>query len=129
MIPKQTTIIDQLTQEIIKFRDDRNWEQYQSPKNLALGILIEAGELAEHFHYLEGKELKQYIKTFKKEIGEELSDVLYWVLLMAHDLDIDIIKAFHQKMKKNAKKYPAKNGVGKAFTRLAEKNKSHKGVL
>lgn len=120
MTTKKTSI-DELIKEVISFRDKRDWAQYQNPKNIALGILIEAGELAEYFHYLEGDELKKYISTFKVEIGEELSDVLYWVLLMAHDLDIDLTTAFRQKMKKNAKKYPPKKGVGKAFTRLAQK--------
>ncbi len=119
--PKQQTIVDELTQEVLQFRDERNWEQYQNPKDLALGLLIEAGELAEYFHYLQGDELKKYTKTFKKEISEELSDVLYWVLLMAHDLDIDVVTEFRQKMKKNAQKYPPKDGVGKAFTRLERK--------
>lgn len=119
--PKKT-ILDELIKEIITFRDEREWNQYQNPKNIALGILIESGELAEYFHYLEGDELKKYITTFKEEIGEELSDVLYWVLLMAHDLDIDLVTAFREKMKKNAQKYPPRSGVGKAFTRLAQKN-------
>ncbi|GIK83712.1 MAG: NTP pyrophosphohydrolase [Patescibacteria group bacterium] len=126
MTKSKQTIIDELTQEVIAFRDERNWEQYQNPKDLALGLLIEAGELAEYFHYLQGSELRKYTKTFKKEIGEELSDVLYWMLLMAHDLDIDLVKEFRQKMQKNAKKYPPKDGVGKAFNRLAKKRAAAK---
>lgn len=114
-------LFEELAKEIVAFRDGRDWERYQNPKNIALGILIEAGELAEYFHYLEGEELKNYIAEFKKEIGEELSDVLYWVLLMAHDLDIDLLEAFRDKMKKNGKKYPPGKNIGKAFKRLEEK--------
>lgn len=119
-------LFEELAKEIVAFRDARDWERYQNPKNIAMGILIEAGELAEYFHYMEGEELKKYIAEFKDEIGEELSDVLYWVLLMAHDLDIDLLTAFRDKMKKNGVKYPAGKNIGKAFRRLEEKRANQK---
>ena len=55
----------------------------------------------------------EYLKEHKEEIGEELSDILYWVLLMSHDMDIDLIKAFERKMKINDKKYPVEKAKGK----------------
>ncbi|MEI7810765.1 MAG: nucleotide pyrophosphohydrolase [bacterium] len=105
--------IKELTNEIKKFCDQRNWKQFHDPKDLALSLTLEASEVLEHFQWKSGDELKKYIKENKKEIGEELSDVLYWVLLMSNDLDIDIKKAFLDKMKKNAKKYPIKKAKNK----------------
>lgn len=121
--PATKTVIDDLIDEVVTFRDQRNWKQYQNPKDLVMGMIIEASELAEHFHYWQGEELDKNIHQFKNEIGEELSDVLYWVLLTAHDMDIDLVSAFRKKMKKNALKYPPQDGVGKAFNRLDEKKK------
>lgn len=123
MSQKQQTVIDELMQEVVKFREDRNWKQYHNPKDLALGMIIEASELAEHFQYWQGEELYTNIKKFRTEIGEELSDVLYWVLLTAHDMDIDLVSAFKEKMKKNAQKYPPKENVGKGFDRLEAKER------
>lgn len=123
MKKKHQTVIDELTQEVVRFREDRNWKQYHNPKDLALGMIIEASELAEHFQYWQGEELTTNIKKFKTEIGEELSDVLYWVLLTAHDMDVDLVSAFKEKMKKNAKKYPPKEHVGKGFDRIMAKER------
>lgn len=106
---------------VIKFRSERNWKRYHHPKSQVISLMIEVGELAEHFQYLDGAELKKYIKKFKSEIADELADVLWWVLIIASDLNIDLEKAFYKKMKKNAKKYPVpKNGeeVGKLFNKL-----------
>lgn len=105
--------IEQLTNEITKFCKQRNWKQFHDPKDLALSLNLEAAEVLEHFQWKSGDELQKYIKEHKEHIGEELSDVLYWVLLMSHDLDIDIKKAFFKKMKKNAKKYPIKKAKNK----------------
>jgi len=116
--------LKKLTAEIVKFRDERNWKPFQTPKNCVLGILIEAGELADHFHYLDGDELLEYIEEFKEEIGDELADVLYWVLLTAANLDLDLAEVFQRKMKKNAIKYPvSENGelVGKLTNRRKNK--------
>lgn len=98
--------ISDLTQKIIKFRDDRNWKQYHSPKDLALGILVEAGEFAQLMQYFTGKEQKEFLETRKEDLGDELVDVLWWVLLAAHDLNIDLEKAFANKLQKNNLKYP-----------------------
>ena len=113
-VHKKKTIIDEMIKDVVEFRD-------HNPKDLALGMIIEASELAEHFQYWQGEELYENIEKFKVEIGEELSDVLYWVLLTAYDMDVDLVAAFKRKMKKNALKYPAQKDVGKGFERIAAK--------
>lgn len=105
--------IKNLTDKIIKFRDKRDWKQFHSPKDVALSLVLEASELMEHFQWLNQTEIEIYIKEHKLEIGEELSDVLYWVLLMSHDLKIDLKKAFENKLLKQTKKYPVKKSKGK----------------
>lgn len=105
--------IEDLTKRIIEYRDARDWKQFHNPKDLALSLILEASEVAEHFQWKSKEEMEEYIKTNKDEIGEELSDVLYWVLLLSHDLNIDIKKAFEEKMKQNETKYPVDKAKGK----------------
>jgi len=104
--------IKNLTKRIIDFRDARDWKQFHNPKDVALSLSLEAAEVLEHFQWKNGKELEEYTATHKEHIGEELADVLYWVLLMSHDLDIDIIDALSKKMNQNEKKYVLEKAKG-----------------
>jgi len=92
--------IKKLTKQIIDFRNARDWKQFHKPKDLALSLMLEAAEVGEHFQWKNDKEIQAYIKQHKNDIGEELADTFYWVLLMAHDLDVDLVKIFEKKMKK-----------------------------
>ena len=105
--------IKSITKEIIKFRDARNWKQFHNPKDVSISLALEAAELLEHFQWKSPTEINLYVKTNKAEISEELADVLYWVLLLSHDLEINIQSALKQKIKKNAKKYPVKKAKGR----------------
>ena len=105
--------ISEITKRITAFRDARDWKQFHNPKDLALSLVLEASEVVEHFQWKNPKEIGEYIKTNKTEIGEELADTLYWILLMSHDLDIDIIDALDKKISKNEAKYPVDKAKGK----------------
>lgn len=98
--------IDKLRQKVVAFRDERNWKQFHNPKDLAISLVLEASELLEHFQWKNSDETRQHIKSHKTDIEDELADVLYWVLLIAHDLEIDVVAAFEKKLAKNAAKYP-----------------------
>lgn len=105
--------IKKLQEIVIKFRDDRDWKKFHNPKDASLSLVLEATEVMEHFQWKNEKEIKDYIKSNKDEIGKELIDVLYWILLMCHDLNIDVIKIFKKKMSENNKKYSVKKSKGK----------------
>ncbi len=105
--------IKKLTDKILAFRDARDWKQFHNPKDVALSLVLEASEVLEHFQWKNTKEIEKYIKTNKTDIGEELADVLYWVLLMSKDLNIDIVEALEKKIKRNEQKYPVKKSKGK----------------
>ncbi len=105
--------IDDLIKRIIAFRDARDWKQFHNPKDVALSLVLEAGEVMEHFQWKNKEEMKKYVIENKNEIGEELADVLYWVLLMSHDLKIDVLDALEKKIKKNEEKYPVEKAKGK----------------
>lgn len=102
-------ILDQL----LTFRQKRDWKQFHNPKDISISLVLEAGELLEHFQWKSKEEVERYVKTHKTEIGEELADVFNWVLLLSHDLGIDIISAAEDKIKKNADKYPVEKSKGK----------------
>ena len=104
--------LQELTSSIIEFRDARDWKQFHRPKDLALDLTIEAAEVAEHFLWREGADLDRQITERRTAIGEELADVLYCTLLMAHDCGIDIERAFIDKLAKNAAKYPIDRARG-----------------
>ena len=104
--------INDLTKRIIAFRDARDWKQFHNAKDLALSLVLEASEVMEHFQWKNKEEIEKYIETNKAEIGEELADVLYWVLLMSHDLKIDVLDALEKKIRKNEEKYPVNKAKG-----------------
>lgn len=100
------TTIKEITQKIKQFTDERNWEQYHSPKSLAMSVAIEAAEVMEHFQWLTTEEAGQYGKDHQREVGEELADVAIYLFELARVLDIDLASAILAKMEKNAIRYP-----------------------
>ena len=107
------TDLDDLQKRVIAFRDARNWEQFHNPKDMAVSLLLEAAEFLEHFQWKSSDEIQGHLKKSHAEVSDELVDVLYWVLLIAHDMKIDLSEAFDQKMKQNEKKYPIEKAKGR----------------
>ncbi len=105
--------IKDLTKRIVAFRNTRDWKQFHNPKDVSLSLVLEATEVMEHFQWKSAEEMEKYILTNKTDIGEELADVLYWVLLMSHDLKIDVFSALERKIKINENKYPVSKAKGK----------------
>jgi len=105
--------INDLQKRIIVFRDARDWQQFHNPKDLSLSLVLEAAEVMEHFQWKNKEEMEKHIVDKRDDIGEELADVLYWVLLISHDLKIDVLKALEKKIKKNEDKYPVEKAKGK----------------
>ena len=95
-------------QELIKFRNERDWEQFHNPKDLAVAINVEAGELLELFLWKEAKDAK------KEKVREELADVFAFALLLAEKYDFDVEEIILDKIKKNGIKYPIEKSKGTA---------------
>ncbi len=119
MSNNQTSLAD-LQKTIRKFCDDRNWDQFHNPKDLSISLSLEASEVLEHFQWKNDEEMKKHSIDKKDDVGEELADVLYWVLLIANKLDIDLVSSFQKKMDKNEAKYPIEKSIGshKKYTEL-----------
>ena len=106
--------IKEITEAIIKFRDDRDWRQFHNPKDLALALNIEAGELLEQFLWKKSKDADVV------RVKEELADVLNYSFLIAEKYELDIKEIMLDKIKSNAKKYPIEKakGIADKYTKL-----------
>lgn len=106
-----------LLKQILEFRKKRDWEQFHQPKNLAISLSLEAAEVLELFQWTKDGNLP---KDKKEALEKELADVYYWLLLLSHDLKIDLDKALEKKMRENDKKYPVTKakGTSKKYTEL-----------
>ncbi|HTL81560.1 MAG TPA: nucleotide pyrophosphohydrolase [Bacteroidia bacterium] len=98
-----------LHHQIISFRDERNWKQFHTLKDLLLGLNIECGELNELFLW---KSEEEIAKVPKEKVEHELADIFIFVNYISHHFDIDLEKAVTEKLKINAKKYPVDKSFG-----------------
>ena len=104
---KQETIY-----RIIKFRNDRDWGQFHTIKDLCLGLNIEVSELQELFLWKDDKELKETINNKKESIGDELADIFIFLAYLSNDLNIDLNEVINRKIDENGIKYPIAKSRG-----------------
>lgn len=102
---------DEITDALIKFRDERDWAQFHDSKNLATAISIEAAELNELFLW---KTIKESEEVNKDKIKEELADILAYSLLLANKHSLNIKEIVLEKIKRNGEKYPVDKAKGNA---------------
>jgi len=95
-----------LQSNLAQFVKERNWEQFHSPKNLAMALSVETAELMEIFQWMESKESRTVDAATRRHIEEEVGDVMIYLTMLAGKFDLDPIEAAHKKMVLNAKKYP-----------------------
>ncbi|MFP4111503.1 MAG: nucleotide pyrophosphohydrolase [Candidatus Woesearchaeota archaeon] len=118
------TSIQDIKNYVQKFCEDRDWDQFHSAKDLAIGIITEASEVLEHFRFKSKQEEDIFFKDPKKreDISDEMADVLYFLTRMAQLYDIDLSEAFKKKMAKSEKKYPValSKGSNKKYTEFEE---------
>ena len=108
MLDSKTTLAD-IKSTVGEFVDQRDWQQFHSPKNLSMALAIEAAELMEHFQWLSIDQSRQLVQdpSRRQEIEEEMADVFCYLLALANQLEVDLSSAVVKKMVKNRAKYPA----------------------
>ncbi|MDQ0884890.1 MULTISPECIES: nucleotide pyrophosphohydrolase [Peribacillus] len=99
----------QLQNKVIKFRDERGWQKYHTPKDLAISLSIEASELLENFQW---KSDQEAIVKNMENIKDEMADVFIYLLMLSKELNVDLEKAVETKLQKNAGKYPIEKAYG-----------------
>jgi len=98
----------EITEALLKFRNERDWEQFHNPKDLAVALNIEAGELLESYLWKSHEEAK------KEKVKEELADVFAYAFLLADKYHFDVKEIIMEKIKKNGEKYPVDKAKGTA---------------
>ena len=113
----------QLAEQLRKFAAEREWGVYHSPKNLAMALNVEAGELLEHFQWLSEEESRCLTEEKRDAVAGEIADVLIYIVRLADELGIDPVAAAGRKIAVNAEKYPVDLARGNAvkYTELGEK--------
>jgi NTP pyrophosphatase (non-canonical NTP hydrolase) len=110
--PNEPDTIESLTSLVLEFRAERDWKQFHNPKDMALSLVLEASELLELTQWKNGNALEEFLAKNSERVGEELSDVLGWVLLLANDQGINLAQAFRRKIELNKAKYPVEKSKG-----------------
>jgi len=104
--------LDALRARVNAFVTERDWVQFHSPKNLAMAMIVEAGEVVEHFQWMTEDESRNLDAETKEQVGQELSDTLVYLLRIAEVCGVDLIEAANKKIDLNAKKYPVEKCKG-----------------
>ncbi|ACR79540.1 nucleotide pyrophosphohydrolase [Kosmotoga olearia] len=114
--------MDSIEKEIIKFRDERDWKQFHNARTLAASIVIESAELLELFQWAKDEEIEEIVEKKLDKIKDEIADIYAYLVILAHDLGINLQDAVREKMKKNARKYPVDKakGTSKKYTEFVE---------
>jgi NTP pyrophosphatase (non-canonical NTP hydrolase) len=97
-----------------EFVDERDWDQFHSPKNLAAALTVEAAELLEHFQWLRDGRAEELGPDKLVQVRHEMADVLVYLVRLADKLDVDLLAAVHEKMVLTRAKYPAEQVRGDA---------------
>ena len=103
-----------LRERLKAFAQERDWEQFHSPKNLAMALIVEAAELLEHFQWLTPEQSESLAEDKRREVELEMADIFIYLMRMCERLDVDLLKAVEDKIKMNAEKYPADKVRGSA---------------
>lgn len=103
-----------IAEHLRRFAAERDWDQFHSPKNLAMAMAVEAAELLEHFQWLTEEQSKQLPPAKKAKVAEEVADIQAYLIRIADKLDIDLLDAVRAKIRQNEAKYPADKVRGDA---------------
>lgn len=103
---------ERLRAELLEFRRVREWEQFHTPRNLAIALSIEAAELLEPFRWVSDQDAGEIEETHRAALADEIADIAILLTYLAHGLDIDIEVAVASKIRSNASKYPIEKSRG-----------------
>lgn len=106
--------LEAIRQCVAKFADERDWDQFHSPKNLVMALSVEVSELMEHFQWLTETQSRELDDVTRSAVADEIADVQVYLVRIADSLGVDILSSVASKMEKNAQKYPADKVRGSA---------------
>jgi dCTP diphosphatase len=106
--------VQHLIEDIRKFNQERDWEQYHSPKNLSMALSVEVAELVEVFQWLTQEQSRHLPPSKHQAVEEEIGDVTILLLMLADELGVDVLDAARKKLERNRAKYPVEKFRGRA---------------
>ena len=106
--------LEQIKTRLREFAKERDWDQFHSPKNLAMALIVEAAELVEHFQWLSEEQSQTLSPEKLAEVAQEIADIQIYLIRLADKLGVDMEKAVKAKIELNEKKYPAEKVRGSA---------------
>ena len=112
-MPNQSDLL-MLRDKLRAFAEARDWDQFHSPKNLSMALMVEVAELMEHFQWLTEAQSFDLAAENKNAVSEELADILLYLVRLSDKLGVDLLEAALHKLEKNAVKYPAEQVRGSA---------------
>jgi dCTP diphosphatase len=115
---------DRIKKQVRQFVVERDWDQFHSPKNLSMALIVEAAELVEHFQWLSEEQSCSLSPEKLAEVELELADIQIYLISLAEKLQLDLIAAVDRKLVLNARKYPAEQVRGSSKKYTEYKNRS-----
>jgi dCTP diphosphatase len=106
--------LESLRLKVRAFAEERQWQAFHTPKNLSMALSVEASELMEHFQWLTPEQSSNLDGGKRQAVGEEMADVLIYLIRLADVLDIGLLQAAERKLRLNADKYPAEHARGRS---------------
>ena len=106
--------LQQLAEQLRRFAAERDWEQFHSPKNLAMALSVEVAEIVEHFQWLTEPQSRDLEAAKRSEVEQELADALIYLVRLADQLQVDLLQAAGRKLAVNEARYPAEQVRGSA---------------
>ena len=110
--PSPPASLRHLAERLQQFADARDWGQFHAPKNLASALIVEAGELLEHFQWMSEQQSRELSAEQKHAVSLEMADVLLYLLQLGNELKVDLLAAGHEKLAINERKYPVDKARG-----------------
>ena len=106
--------IQHIQQLVREFAADRDWDQFHSPKNLAMALSVEVAEIVEHFQWLTEEQSRSLAEDKRNAIAKELADTFIYLVRLSDKLDVDLLQAADMKIAANARAYPVDKAKGNA---------------
>lgn len=118
--------LQELKERLRAFAEERDWNQYHSPKNLSMALIVEAAELVEHFQWLSEEDSLNLSDAMRAEVADEIADIQIYLVRLADKLGIDILASADSKLQENNRKYPAEKvkGSSRKYTQYEENDQA-----
>ena len=114
------TELETIKLRLREFARERDWDQFHSPKNFSMALIVECAELVEHFQWLTDEQSKNLPADTLEEVSLEMADIMIYLIRLADKLDVDLLDAVDKKIELNAIKYPVEKsrGIAKKYNKL-----------